>query len=203
VTDVEPAAEREAALETTRRNVARWLVGLSGAAAIASVGVNALTGIPQPVITGAGKLYVNGTHLVDEKGTRLTVDSLPAGAGKEATVFPEQQGGGALTTKDATTLLLRFSASDFASPTHLDWTPQGYVAYSKVCTHEGCLVSDRSGSNLLCPCHDSVFDPLHGATVASGPAPRPLPQLPIGVTSDSAHLIIATGGFDGPIGPQS
>lgn len=197
-------AEREAYRTMTRRNAAKWLVGLSGAAAVVGVFVNGLTGLPRAVNQGSQTTYVNGTHLVDENGNRIAVDALPAGQGKELTVFPEKSGGGALTTQNATTLLLRFSASSYGRPTHLDWTPQGYVAYSKVCTHEGCLVSDRSGTDLLCPCHNSVFDPLDGARVVSGPAPRALPQLPIGVTSgDSNQLVVATGGFDGPIGPQS
>lgn len=198
--DADP--ERLAYRETTRRNVAKWLVGLSGSAAIVGVTVNGLTGLPKSVNQAASSLYVQGTHLVDEKGDRLTADALPPGNGDETTAFPEKSGGGALKTKAGTTLLLRFDTSSYEAPTHVDWTPQGYVAYSMVCTHEGCLVSARSGSNLLCPCHDSVFDPRKGAQVLSGPAPRALPQLPIGITDDQ-HLIVATGGFDGPIGPQS
>ena len=200
----ESDTEREEYRRTTRRNAAKWLVGLSGAAAITGVVVNSLTGLPQSVNQGPTSMYVKGTHLVDQQGRRITASALPAGKGQETTAFPEKKGGGALRAQNATTLLLRFSSSSYQKPTHLDWTPQGYVAYSKVCTHEGCLVSGRAGENLHCPCHDSTYDPLKGAQVLSGPAPRALPQLPIGITSgDSKHLIIATGGFDGPIGPQS
>ena len=40
---------------------------------------------------------------------------------------------------------------------------------------------------------------LHGAPPVFGPAPRPLPQLPLG-TDDDGNLI-ATGDFSGPVGP--
>jgi Rieske Fe-S protein len=55
-----------------------------------------------------------------------------------------------------------------------------FVAYSAVCTHQGCTVSYEPGSgNLACPCHGGVFDPANGAEVISGPPPRPLPEVPI------------------------
>ena len=61
------------------------------------------------------------------------------------------------------------------------WTPDGYVAYSKVCTHAGCPVGlyQEQLHQLLCPCHQSLFDVLDGAKPVFGPAPRPLPQLPL------------------------
>ena len=41
---------------------------------------------------------------------------------------------------------------------------------------------------LICPCHQSVFDVLHGARPISGPAARPLPQLPIQRVGTRSHL---------------
>ena len=55
-----------------------------------------------------------------------------------------------------------------------------FVAYSAVCTHQGCKVAYKGG-NLACPCHGSVFDPANGAEVVAGPAPRPLPEIPVKV----------------------
>jgi Rieske Fe-S protein len=48
-----------------------------------------------------------------------------------------------------------------------------FVAYSVVCTHQGCPVAYRDGE-LLCPCHGSLFDPAHGGAVVRGPAQEPL-----------------------------
>lgn len=59
----------------------------------------------------------------------------------------------------------------------------GVVAYSSICTHTGCDVDDWEPSQrlLACQCHFSQFDPRDGAKVVDGPAPRPLPALPLKV----------------------
>jgi Rieske Fe-S protein len=72
---------------------------------------------------------------------------------------------------------------DSGSPAVLVHLDSGdFVAYSAVCTHQGCTVAYRNGQ-LACPCHGSVFDPANGAQVVAGPAPRPLPEIPIEVHS--------------------
>ena len=57
----------------------------------------------------------------------------------------------------------------------------GVVAYSSICTHTGCDVDDwePAARLLACQCHFSQFDPRDGAKVVDGPAPRPLPALPL------------------------
>lgn len=55
--------------------------------------------------------------------------------------------------------------------------PKGFVAFSRVCTHLGCLVKyDKEKQVLICPCHAGTFD-LQG-NVISGPPPRPLARFP-------------------------
>jgi rieske iron-sulfur protein len=81
----------------------------------------------------------------------------------------------------------------------MEFTVSGYAAYSKVCTHAGCMVADRDDTTLVCPCHSGRFDPLSGASVTGGPPPRALPQLPITLSSDGE--LIATGDFEGHVGP--
>ena len=53
-----------------------------------------------------------------------------------------------------------------------------FVAYSVVCTHQGCPVAYRYGE-LVCPCHGSVFDPARGGAVVLGPAREPLQELKV------------------------
>lgn len=85
--------------------------------------------------------------------------------------------------------------------THLNWTHQGIVAYSKICTHVGCPAAlyERTTHRILCPCHQSTFDATDAAKVVFGPAHRPLPQLPIGV--DDEGYLVARGDFNEPTGP--
>jgi Rieske Fe-S protein len=61
-----------------------------------------------------------------------------------------------------------------------------FVAYSDICTHAGCQVQFNPYDKLIgCPCHGAVYDPYHGARVLAGPAPSPLPTIPI--TYDQAN----------------
>jgi rieske iron-sulfur protein len=59
----------------------------------------------------------------------------------------------------------------------------GIVAYSAVCTHTGCEVGAFLGDEhaLYCDCHQSKFNALDRGQVLDGPAPRPLPALPLRV----------------------
>jgi ubiquinol-cytochrome c reductase iron-sulfur subunit len=77
----------------------------------------------------------------------------------------------------------------------------GLVCFSKICTHAGCAVSlfNVLSMQLICPCHQSTFNILQDCAPVFGPAPRPLPQLPLGVRSDG--YLIAVSDFVEPIGP--
>lgn len=59
-------------------------------------------------------------------------------------------------------------------------TQGDFKAFSAVCTHQGCTVSTVSDGTINCPCHGSKFR-IADASVAAGPAPRPLPAQPITV----------------------
>jgi Rieske Fe-S protein len=54
------------------------------------------------------------------------------------------------------------------------------VCFSAICTHEGCTVKPM-GKTLNCPCHGSIYNALTGAVI-QGPAPRPLPSVPVNVS---------------------
>lgn len=60
---------------------------------------------------------------------------------------------------------------------------KGLLAFSRVCTHLGCLVDyNKKTDKLLCPCHAGTFS-LDGHVV-SGPPPQPLPKLPLRVAGE-------------------
>jgi len=77
-------------------------------------------------------------------------------------------------------LLLRLDPANMAAGTR-SRAADGVIAYTAVCTHSGCDVDDwLAGEKLLsCSCHESVFDPKDSGKVVDGPAPRPLPALPL------------------------
>ncbi len=103
----------------------------------------------------------------------------------------------------AIVLMVRINPADLTErEDRQDWSYDGIVAYSKVCTHVGCPVAlyEQQTHHLLCPCHQSTFDLSDGARVVFGPASRPLPQLPI--TVDDEGYLVARSDFDEPIGPS-
>jgi len=183
----DPRAEME------RRDYAKILATIGGLTAVGSLTapVIGLTQVFERSYTGP--VYSDGVALVDENAEPVTESRLSEG--EQMTVFPETHPG----IERAPTLLVRFAEREYGGNTNMEFTVGGYAAYSKVCTHAGCMVDDRDGNTLVCPCHSGRFDPLTGARVTGGPPPRALPQLPITLSSDG--VLIATGDFEGAVGP--
>jgi ubiquinol-cytochrome c reductase iron-sulfur subunit len=154
------------------------------------------------------------SHTMWEKGTRLALD--PSGAPIKASdvtigsafhVIPEglqDMEHGRLEEKaKAAVLLMRLNPDELNElPERADWSYDGIVAYSKICTHVGCPVAlyEQHTHHLLCPCHQSQFDVANGAAVIFGPAARPLPQLPIAI--DDEGYLVAQSDFTEPVGPS-
>jgi ubiquinol-cytochrome c reductase iron-sulfur subunit len=138
-----------------------------------------------------------GLRLVGPDNKPVVASDVPLGG--VVTVFPEGFAGSA----DGQALLIRVEPNLLALPAdRASWAPEGYVAYSKVCTHAGCPVGLYRANlhSLICPCHQSTFDVLRGAVPTFGPAVRPLPQLPIQRQADGTF--VALGDFPEPIGPS-
>jgi ubiquinol-cytochrome c reductase iron-sulfur subunit len=146
-----------------------------------------------------------GRLLVDEDDRPITADRLELGG--FLTAFPQ---GADKSDLASPVVVVRVDPDDLR-PTarRADWSPRGYVAYSKICTHAGCAVSElrspksptttASGPALVCPCHYSTFDVTRGAKVVFGPAGRPLPQLPLRI--DAAGRLRAAGALSDKPGP--
>ncbi len=103
----------------------------------------------------------------------------------------------------AAVLLMRLPVESLnISEERKDWSYDGIVAYSKICTHVGCPVAlyEQQSHHLLCPCHQSQFDVANECAVIFGPAARPLPQLPI--TVDAEGYLVAQSDFLEPVGPS-
>jgi ubiquinol-cytochrome c reductase iron-sulfur subunit len=130
----------------------------------------------------------SGERLVREDGSLVHAGDLNVDSA--LTVFPEH----ALDDSQSQVMLIRL-------PRELAGSADGYVAYSKICTHAGCPVAlyRAAAKELLCPCHQSVFDVVENGAVVSGPADHALPRLPIEVGPDG--VLRATGDFPEPVGP--
>jgi ubiquinol-cytochrome c reductase iron-sulfur subunit len=102
----------------------------------------------------------------------------------------------------AAVILHRMLPSDIVSQQTMNWSVDGIVCYSKICTHVGCPISlnERTTHHLLCPCHQSTFDLADSGRVLFGPAARPLPQLEL--TVDDQGYLAAKRDFTVPVGPS-
>jgi ubiquinol-cytochrome c reductase iron-sulfur subunit len=149
-------------------------------------------------------------HTVWKKGMRLTVYGTnrpitPAdfdSNGGMITVIPEGYQDNDEVLAKATAIIIKLEPGQLKAPTNLNWTVNNIVAYSKICTHVGCPAAlyEQTTHRILCPCHQSTFDATRGAQVIFGPAPRPLPQLPI--TTDAQGYLVAQSDFHEPVGPS-
>ncbi len=97
-------------------------------------------------------------------------------------------------------LLMRFDPTTLGEA-ETKLAADGVVAFSAICTHQQCTVTDwlKSTQVLQCPCHQSQYDPRHGGKVVGGPAPRALPALPL--TLGDGALVVA-GPFTARVGGQ-
>jgi ubiquinol-cytochrome c reductase iron-sulfur subunit len=134
-----------------------------------------------------------GMRVVDDAGRPVRASEVPVGG--SLTVFPD----GFPSSADGQAMLVRV-ADDVAASAKTKPT-NGIYVYSKVCTHVGCPVGQylAQSHELMCPCHQSVFDVLDHAKPTFGPAGRALPRLPITIGPDD--IIVADGDFDAPVGP--
>jgi ubiquinol-cytochrome c reductase iron-sulfur subunit len=141
-----------------------------------------------------------GAHLVQEDGQWVHVDDVMVDG--LMTVFPE----GYIDDAASPAVLLNIGGDPIQARTgqagfEVISGANGLVCFSKICTHAGCAVSlfNVLTMQLICPCHQSTFDILQDCAPVFGPAPRPLPQLPLGVGPDG--YLIARSDFIEPIGP--
>jgi ubiquinol-cytochrome c reductase iron-sulfur subunit len=194
--DAEQEILKEEALITRRTMLVRALgAALAGLAAALAIPVLSLGPAPGKSLFET-PWKRGGLRLVGLDGNPIQAADLPLEG--VVTAFPEGYVGSA----DAQTVLIRVAPELLQlPPDRAVWAPDGYIAYSKLCTHAGCPVGlYRSQEHqLLCPCHQSTFNVLDGAQVVFGPAGRPLPQLPIQLQSDGTFT--AQGDFFEPVGP--
>ncbi len=131
----------------------------------------------------------------------LKPDDLPL-AGKQTMAWPVDPASNTVRSGSRLNkvLLLRLDSESF-DPETKERAAEGVIAYSAVCTHTGCDVTNWHPDRQLleCPCHYSFYDPKEAAKVVSGPSPRRLPALPLKIVD--GRLVVAKS-FTGRAGFQ-
>jgi len=114
----------------------------------------------------------------------------------------EEETGTLNARAKAAVIVVRMLPSEIRTQQNDDWSIDGVLAFSKICTHVGCPIGlyEQQTHHLLCPCHQSTFDLADSGNVVFGPAARQLPQLAIAV--DDEGYLVARGDFAEPVGPS-
>jgi len=135
-----------------------------------------------------------------EKAAQVIKPADLAAGAKQTLAYPMNPVTGRV--RDATRLnqliVVRIDPATLA-PETLGRAADGVVAYSGVCSHTGCDVTDwlAAPKHFKCPCHESEFDPSDAARVVSGPAPWQLAALPLKIVDGA---ITIAGPFVGRVG---
>ena len=157
----------------------------------------AAAGLAAPALLAAGLAAaapMPGDRLVEDDADGPPTALRPADIrpGKPMLAYPLDAGRRA--PRDESRLnklvLVRFAEADLDAET-LARSAGGVLAFSAICTHQGCDVKTWLAKEkaLVCFCHSSKFLPLSGGQVVSGPAPRALASLPLALDGD--QLVIA------------
>jgi rieske iron-sulfur protein len=176
-----------------RRMLLKSAVGLSSVPLIQTV----FAAEPNAMSPQAGDRLV--FLLGDRKGEMIKPGDLTLG-GPQQMAFPMDPQG--KTVRDGSrlnqVLLIRLKEDQLSAEAKTS-AAEGVVAYSAICTHQGCDVSQwKADTNtLLCVCHGSEYDPKDRANVTFGPAPRRLPMLPLKIEDG---VLVVAGAFRGKPG---
>lgn len=147
------------ALNLSRRNM--MLAGGSAAAAVALAACSSPTDAAT-VPTSEAPTDSGGSGAGSGSGSATT---------EIAKLADIPVGGGIAATLDGQPILL-------AQPTE-----GTVVAFSAICTHQGCKV-EPAATEFDCPCHQSRYD-LATGEVLGGPAPRALEKVSVTVDGDT------------------
>jgi rieske iron-sulfur protein len=179
-----------------RRTLLKTVLGLGVSLPFLDV-VRAAPKDPAAAPPAAGDQFV--FVLGDKKGEVIKVDDLPLG-GPQQLAYPVEPAGNIVRdgSRLNQVLLIRLDPAQLTPEAKAN-SAEGVVAYSAICTHQGCDVSQwKTDTNtLLCVCHGSEFDPKDRAKVTFGPAPRRLAMLPVKVQNGTVMVASAFRGKPG------
>ena len=182
----------------SRRTLLKSLVGAAGAGLVLADSAAARKkDDPRRLPPQAGDELVY--PFWENDGRLITRDDIPLG-GPPVLAYPRDAATGVARDRSRLNqiLLVCFTQEEL-SPKTRQAAVGGIIAYSGVCTHTGCNISewDAEQQHFVCPCHASAFDPKDRARIHGGPAPKPLPVLPLRLVEGSLRV---AGPFSGRVG---
>jgi Rieske Fe-S protein len=143
--------------------------GVVGVAALAACG-----GSTTPPTTGAAPSTTSGSasESSGSGGSGASGAGAPSGTPVKTAEIPV---GGGVINDSALFVVTQPSAGQFK-------------AFSAICTHQGCEVTQVQNGKIVCPCHGSMFDISTGAPTPSSQARSPLPAKTTTVSGDSVYV---------------
>lgn len=193
-----PAPAQESSLitaEVERRTVLRSAVvaaAIAGGAVVVG-GVGRLIAGSSSSATGAGA--VTGTGTAVAAGTQAVPSSAASAAVIEQTrSAPAGKPKGGVKIAQAANVSVggvkAFTHPKTGEPAFLLQPKKGiFLAYSGVCTHQGCTVGyDQAQAQFACPCHGARFDASTG-DVVRGPARKPLTKFDVVESNGNVYLV--------------
>jgi Rieske Fe-S protein len=138
---------------------------------------SALRGAAVVVVGGVvGFVFARNSGAAKQKPGTTAANAYGAGSSGDGTALAVlgsiPQGGGRIL-QHPPIVLVRSSATQVH-------------AFSAICTHQGCIVTQIANGTIDCPCHGSKFD-LQTGRVVAGPAPSPLPPIAVVVRSGEVY----------------
>jgi thiosulfate dehydrogenase [quinone] large subunit len=147
-------------------------------------------------VAAASKVLAGPVLSTEVGGVRARGGSTSALGGSSGSTGPSRSpsvAGQTITTLDRLPVgkAIGFTAPGIGAAVLVRLATDNVVAYSRICTHAGCLVGyDPSNRILYCPCHGAEFDPARGAIPIAGPAPTALQMISVVVDPRSRKVIL-------------
>ena len=176
-----------------RRDLLKSTCVMAGAAAVVSVtGSLPAFAADQKDVPMVGDVFVFTDG--PKKGAVVMAADIPVDADHVITVQAATPDGKAREGDNCTAVLFRTTPDKVPADLKSE-SVEGIIAYSAVCTHQGCMMTDLHKPNelvnaygIICPCHDAIFDPLQNGKNTAGAVSRTLPHFPI--KSDGGKLVV-------------
>ncbi|GAA2583243.1 Rieske (2Fe-2S) protein [Dactylosporangium fulvum] len=134
---------------------------LAGAAGVTAATVLAACGDDASDTGSTGNAGNGATGGAAAGGPLASKADIPVGGGK---IFTD--GGGVVVTQP---------------------TSGQFKAFSSICTHQQCVVSEVTDGTIHCKCHGSTFSAADGS-VTNGPATKGLPEKQLKIDGDTIAL---------------